>query len=215
MATIAASLSAFAALGAPVLGPGFGGEIFGERQRVLFDDVLGDRRHAIVLSSALLEIAELDIKIARVLSPNYGRRRVLRDAFFAVARAAERRLFLDCIRPSGGRAGEERGHSNTTQHQRDSFAVPISRPFARGDRLSQTKRPPPPDLIRGETASESASFYSIVKAMMLLPRFELIWALPPEPTTMYCLPPTSYEDGGALTPAPVWNCHITLPLAVS
>ena len=92
--------------------PGLGGEIFGERQRVLLDDDLGDRRHAIVLARALLEIAELEIEIARVLAPDDGRRRVFRQAFFAVARAAERRLFLDRIRPSGGRAGEERGHNS-------------------------------------------------------------------------------------------------------
>ena len=51
--------------------------------------------------------------------------------------------------------------------------------------------------------------------MMALPRFELICALPPEPTTTYCLPPTYRKTGGALTPAPVWNCQSTLPLAVS
>jgi hypothetical protein len=74
IAVIAAASSSLEALGAPV----FGGEIFGERQRVLFDDVLGDRRHAIVLSRALLEIAELQIEIACVLAPDDGGRRVRR-----------------------------------------------------------------------------------------------------------------------------------------
>src|SRR5690242_1576866 len=56
---------------------------------------------------------------------------------------------------------------------------------------------------------------SIVNAMMELPRLESIWTLPPAATTTYCLPPTPYEDGGALTPAPALKFHSTLPLVAS
>ena len=67
--------------------------------------------------------------------------------------------------------------------------------------------------LRSAAAKGRASDQSIVKAMMLSPRRKSIWVLPPEPTTMYCLPSTSYEDGGALTPAPAWNCQSCLPVA--
>ena len=170
--------------------------------------------HPIVFARALLEIAELHIKVARVLAPDDRRRRVLRHAVEAVARAAERRLLLDRIRQSGGRASEERRHNKPHATYKILLRARHAPICARAIIMSITKRAA--SAGHGEAAgTRRAERHSIVKAMMLLPRLELIWALPPEPTTMYCLPPTSYEDGGALTPAPVWNCHSTLPLAVS
>src|ERR1700727_2913189 len=63
-------------------------------------------------------------------------------------------------------------------------------PIARCAALGQTKRPPPPDCDPGRGGLTKREVYSIVEAMMLLPRLESIWALPPEPTTTYCLPST-------------------------
>jgi hypothetical protein len=68
------------------------------------------------------------------------------------------------------------------------------------------------DQKRRGQAAPSANIYgrrgllrriqSNVNAMMVLPRLKSSWTLPPAPTTTYCLPPTVYVEGGALTPAP-------------
>src|SRR5262245_54672642 len=65
-------------------------------------------------------------------------------------------------------------------------------------------------LSRTRYASQST-----VKAMMLLPRLKSIWTLPPAPTTMYGLPSTELEAGGALTSAPAKNDHNTSPVLAS
>src|SRR5262245_55850150 len=57
--------------------------------------------------------------------------------------------------------------------------------------------------------------HSIVKATMSLPRFKGRLMLPPAATTIYCLPSTEYDAGGALTPAPEKNDHRTLPVPES
>src|SRR5258708_8911281 len=51
--------------------------------------------------------------------------------------------------------------------------------------------------------------------MTLLPRLKSICVFPPAATATYCLPFTMYDTGGALTPAPAWYCHSTLPVAAS
>jgi hypothetical protein len=111
------------------LRPWLGGEIFGERERVLLGDAFCDRRHAVVLARALLEIAELQIEIACVLAPDDRNGLVVRQPFLAVARAANRRLVFDRIRPSGGCAGQERDENNATQHaDYPSRVAPICAP---------------------------------------------------------------------------------------
>jgi hypothetical protein len=63
-------------------------------------------------------------------------------------------------------------------------------PICMGRASGSNKKTASPDCNLGEAAGEARGVYSIVKAMMLLPRLESIWALPPEPTTTYCLPST-------------------------
>src|SRR5437016_4248572 len=41
------------------------------------------------------------------------------------------------------------------------------------------------------------------------------WKLPPAATATNCSPSTENTDGAALTPAPHWNCHSTLPVLAS
>src|SRR5208282_662606 len=189
--------------------PGLGGEIFGERKRIFFYEALSDRRHAVVFARALLKIAELQIKVSGVLAPDDGRRRVPGHAIKAMAGAAERRFLLDRIRPSGGRTGEETGHNNATQHAGNPSRADIA-PICAPRRLRSNEKAAP--LLRRSGQGDKRD-QSVVKAITLLPTSESIWALPPEPTTTYCLPSTMYEDGGALTPAPAWNCQSTFPLA--
>ena len=62
---------------------------------------------------------------------------------------------------------------------------------------------------------ERANTIQNVNAMMSLPRLDPITLLPPAPTTMYCLPSTEEDPGGALTPAPVKNDQSTLPVLAS
>src|SRR4029078_11805285 len=69
--------------------------------------------------------------------------------------------------------------------------------------------------IRGILPPSERRDQSSVNAMMLLPRLKSIWVLPPAPTTMYCLPSTEYEAGGAFTPAPAKNDNRTLPVCAS
>ena len=55
------------------------------------------QRHLIVLAGAPIEVAQLEIEIALVLSPDDWRRLFLRDAFFAVASGTDLRLVLDTV----------------------------------------------------------------------------------------------------------------------
>ena len=131
IAVIAIAVSAFEAVGAPVFGQGLAAKYSASAERVLLGQALGDRRHAIVLARALLEIAELQIEIARVLAPDDRDRLVFGHALRAVAGVAERRLVLDRIRPSGGRAGEERGRDSDYATLREIPRALTSRAFAR------------------------------------------------------------------------------------
>src|SRR5207247_3685946 len=47
------------------------------------------------------------------------------------------------------------------------------------------------------------------------PSGNLSWKLPPAATATNCSPSTENTDGAALTPAPHWNCHSTLPVLAS
>src|SRR6185312_15877716 len=94
---------------------------------------------------ALLEVAELQIKIALVLPPDDRDRRFRGQAFFAMTRAADLRLIRNCIRPSGARRREERGDNNATQHEKESFAWAKDRAhLAWAAPQGETKRPLPP-----------------------------------------------------------------------
>src|SRR6202034_4082741 len=112
---------------------------------------LSDRRHAIVLARALLIVADLKIEITRMLAPDDRDRGFRRQAFFAMARAAEPRLVLNRIPPNRGRRREERDHNNATQHERESFARAKFAPICARQRLKvKQKAASPQTAVRGK-----------------------------------------------------------------
>ena len=70
-------------------------EVFRERDHVVALELLGDRRHLVVLAVAALVVAQLQIEIALGLAPDDRRRLFLRNAVLAVAGAAHRDVVFE------------------------------------------------------------------------------------------------------------------------
>ena len=68
-----------------------------------------------------------------------------------------RRLVLDCIRPSGGRAGEERGHNNATQHEKGIRGTNAALIWRGGHASRSNKRGRPKTPIERGAAERGAT----------------------------------------------------------
>src|SRR5262245_19705170 len=139
-----------------------------------------------------------------MLPPDHGEGFVGRDAILAVATRAHGGFVFDrfcaCLR-----RGKHQDHNQEAANRRLKLLA--------HSLVSKKRRD-----IRSRLYAHlclAVSDQSVVNAITVFPRLASIWTFPPAATTTYCLPPTLYEDGGALTPAPALKVHTTFPLVAS
>ncbi len=115
---------------------------------------LRQRRHDVVLARAALVIAQLQVGVALVLTPDHRGRLLLRDAVLPVTGCAELCLLRDRIGASCGGEEKERSEDDEGQGTDEKRAGPCGPAFARNE----------PRLL------SDSRHQSSVKAMMVLPR---------------------------------------------
>src|SRR5262245_974718 len=84
------------------VGPALLREIQRQRHHVIALQRLRQRRHDVVLARAALVVAQLQIGVALVLTPDHRHRFLLRNAVLAMTPRANLRLLLDALRRRGG-----------------------------------------------------------------------------------------------------------------
>src|SRR6185437_6710998 len=97
------------------IGPRLLGEIIADRQHVVALEGGRDRLHDVALAVAALEVAQLDIDVARLLAPDHGNGFVSWLAGLTVTGRADLNLVFDTV-------GARRRHADQDSRQRDRAA---------------------------------------------------------------------------------------------
>src|SRR5215470_15422163 len=87
------------------IGPGFLRKIKCKRQHVVSLQGLSDRSHRVALAGAALEVTQLQIEVALVLTPDYRPGFVRRNTVVAVTAGTNLRLLVDRLRGDRTRDG--------------------------------------------------------------------------------------------------------------